>query len=1397
MEHDSAMRGQISTGHMSKELFMLSLDGGGVRGLSSLLILQSLMERLNRQNPPKPCDCFDLIGGTSTGGLIAIMLGRLRMSAQEAITAYTELSKPVFTQQRHRLGLRGGLQGRYDSQALEQGVKAMLWSQGYDDETLLKDSSGSPCNVFVTATSKAHKKTVVFSSYFSDRRLGDRLDEVKIWEAARATSAATTFFDPIRICGEDFVDGATGANNPLPTLLTEASDMWLDDDDVTMNLDAHISCLVSIGTGLPSMTKFNDRATGIMQTLADIATDCEKAAEDFQRHHPLMLKSGRFFRFNVDQGLENVGLEEWKRLDDIGAVTRNYLQLERVRMGINKCSKLLKERDSSVRVLRSLRKMYLDFQHDLPTEETIDAAAESPHWIKYTNRYSAWAAGAEVPMALYCVIGEPTASQQQLPQSLGWKQILPILQTIWQDKKKGMPDPNPGSRHSQQGSFPLLYCWPSDTAHYDLPCIENLSDAVSGILWNLAAQLLFSLPKGRGVGVVPITSNASGSAKSSWAVIRDHIQQIPNVSWGTVVIRSASPLPTSDVRALKTTCLGFECIEMVLFLGGSLPFSDASSRMGIPVVTERTEYEGKLKRCAQDLRLLIPVECKESLKFGSVHTRRKEVKAALGNTMRWYREHTNFRRWLEAPASILWIQGKPGSGKSVLAKRILAEILESQQEQDDTARALVADWFYSIRGGPEGMSHVLMLRSLLYEMLCQKPETYESFKALYRRRRRYTPAWEWSAEDLVVLFEKVVCLPEGPPITVVLDGLDESQDGDKQIERGPKIIDLLIRMVRMEDSRLKIIVLSLPHPWIEKKLRRFHNITMQKENAGDITEIITSRLDVLERHMEIGDSSDEDDTDGDFSPEAPNVDLFRRTVVPSSSGSQQELADLMAEIHHSLLHRADGVVLWVILVLQQLLNLTKGPFTFRDLRAKLYGLPSELDELYERLVEDILKSHAGNPTSIKRSQLILTWVIGTSDSRQLTLQELLEAIAIPEDLESALLSERNPIAEERLRCPSWSSVRQHIYYLCGPFVEVQSQTSRQQLGSEGAFQDGAITDETDRVILLHQTARDFLSSRDRAKDLYVNLRTARAFVNEAILRYIDVVLPRQSRPWAQSWPLSRPRCWEQAPAAVDYVDQFVLLPYIWERYDTLGVVERLESSLLPRVYNRMDILTLLRIKDSENDFWAHSLNVSEHLRAASRTWKEIEGYVRHHGPRLTESTFVFLLHCVLHCSQKARTLYWLHISQRLVQLKWSVWFTELGIEQLAAGMVRFREPPGMTFALTRRAKGTSPLDPFALRVQIHPPVIVEHIAKATSVVMELTTLIRKRLAPEAMASITGALDEGRAAVLRPAWTRDADLHVSYRFSVDLSNIDEAAGWMDSDNEQTAEQRHSTFSMQPW
>lgn len=65
--HAQAQGGPPRPQH-GKELCLLSLDGGGVRGLSALCILEELMRKVDAQNPPRPSEYFDLMGGTSTGG---------------------------------------------------------------------------------------------------------------------------------------------------------------------------------------------------------------------------------------------------------------------------------------------------------------------------------------------------------------------------------------------------------------------------------------------------------------------------------------------------------------------------------------------------------------------------------------------------------------------------------------------------------------------------------------------------------------------------------------------------------------------------------------------------------------------------------------------------------------------------------------------------------------------------------------------------------------------------------------------------------------------------------------------------------------------------------------------------------------------------------------------------------------------------------------------------------------------------------------------------------------------------------------------------------------------------------------------------------------------------------
>jgi hypothetical protein len=82
-----------------------------------------------------------------TSRLIAVMLGRLKMSVADCITAYLSLSDRVFRQTRHRVTIKGRVQGRFDAEELAQAVKEIVEQQGLPEEALLKGAPDAGCKV--------------------------------------------------------------------------------------------------------------------------------------------------------------------------------------------------------------------------------------------------------------------------------------------------------------------------------------------------------------------------------------------------------------------------------------------------------------------------------------------------------------------------------------------------------------------------------------------------------------------------------------------------------------------------------------------------------------------------------------------------------------------------------------------------------------------------------------------------------------------------------------------------------------------------------------------------------------------------------------------------------------------------------------------------------------------------------------------------------------------------------------------------------------------------------------------------------------------------------------------------------------------------------------------------
>ncbi|CAN9172819.1 unnamed protein product [Alternaria alternata] len=267
--------------------------------------------------------------------LIAVVLRRLRMSVADCITTDLSLSDRVFRKTEHRVTVKGKVQGRFDSEELARAVREVVKQQALPEDALLQDASDAGCKVFVCATSKETSETVCLTSYRTPRGSSDLLNSVTIWEACRATSAATSFFDPIAVgrFGEEFVDGATGANNPVHEMWDQAQLAWGPEP-----LEGRVKCVVSIGTGVPSLKPFKDDVPHIGDTLVAIATETEQTAERFRRERSLLDRTGRYYRFNVLRGLEDIGLEEAKKVKEMAAATRRYIGSQEVHKQMQACA---------------------------------------------------------------------------------------------------------------------------------------------------------------------------------------------------------------------------------------------------------------------------------------------------------------------------------------------------------------------------------------------------------------------------------------------------------------------------------------------------------------------------------------------------------------------------------------------------------------------------------------------------------------------------------------------------------------------------------------------------------------------------------------------------------------------------------------------------------------------------------------------------------------------------------------------------------------------------------------------------------------------------------------------------------------------------------------------------
>jgi predicted acylesterase/phospholipase RssA len=165
-----------------------------------------------------------------------------------------------------------------------------------------------------------------------------------IWEAARATTAAPTFFKGIEIGGpgskERFVDGAFGRNNPIGQVFEEAELIFPN---------GRVACAISIGTGqahtiaIPKPGLFQRiLPSDVVRAVVQIATNCERTAEETERRFKFV--PNVYFRLNVEQGMQNVTLAHWDRLGEVATHTNQYLLKAEVDQKIEAAVGAIRER---------------------------------------------------------------------------------------------------------------------------------------------------------------------------------------------------------------------------------------------------------------------------------------------------------------------------------------------------------------------------------------------------------------------------------------------------------------------------------------------------------------------------------------------------------------------------------------------------------------------------------------------------------------------------------------------------------------------------------------------------------------------------------------------------------------------------------------------------------------------------------------------------------------------------------------------------------------------------------------------------------------------------------------------------------------------------------------------
>jgi ankyrin repeat domain-containing protein 50 len=353
--------------------------------------------------------------------------------------------------------------------------------------------------------------------------------------------------------------------------------------------------------------------------------------------------------------------------------------------------------------------------------------------------------------------------------------------------------------------------------------------------------------------------------------------------------------------------------------------------------------------------------------------------------LEWLWTHEEYRAWsTSSDSGVLFIEGKPGSGKSTLTKYFKENVVS---QDVSAASAIITEFFYSYREGELQTSHYNMLRTILYGILEQDETVFYHFQHKYReaigdsRNHHEHSGWSYAALKDILLSLKTHSTKQS--LYLIIDAVDESDNEDRR-----DIVELLCELCEMEGPCvIKVFVASRP---VKELMGRFtecrRTIRLQDVNETDISNFASSFL--------------------------PSIHFNTDTLIKAKE---------------YIVEHAQGVFLWVSLVKKELIEYASEGYSEDEIFEFLKNLPTELKDFYEHILRGLEK---GKERDIRDGIRIFRFVLYAF--RPLSLEELRDALAIPDNPDDVFTAVDGDFLGRRIR-----NIENRVIHCGGNLLEIR------------------------------------------------------------------------------------------------------------------------------------------------------------------------------------------------------------------------------------------------------------------------------------------------------------------------------------------------------------------------